>query len=426
MASIEIRIPQLGEGLHEARIVRFLKQPGESVARDEPIYEMETDKAVMEIESPSAGTLESWTAQEDEVLPIGAVVGTLATEVAVEPAGGADMRMSLADIPDEPVSMERDGRAAPEPAMADPAGGGASPDLLRNAHVPPRTRAYAHERGVSDEELMQLAGRTDGKVLPQSIDAYLFGRRDAPAISAPREPAPAKRNTGSEYVDSDLPPRQRTLNFRLQRSAQAVIPATMEIAVEWSGIEAARARMKARWGDRPDRAPTQFLLFAWCVAQAARNHPAFRSALVGDKTLRQFAHLNLGIAVARPGDELLMARVDNADTLGLEAFTQAAHAAIARARAGEDQTSDAMPLSLTNMAGAGVRLGIPVVVAPAAGTLFLGAPYDQAIPLPGGGIGFRRQANMVFTFDHRLANGIGAARFLTEVRERVEGLKDEG
>src|SRR5215471_8550341 len=81
MAEVEIKIPQLGEGLQEARILRFLKQPGEAVAQDEPIYEMETDKAVMEIESPAAGVLEAWTAKEDDVLPIGATIGRINTEV---------------------------------------------------------------------------------------------------------------------------------------------------------------------------------------------------------------------------------------------------------------------------------------------------------------------------------------------------------
>jgi len=428
MASLEIRIPQLGEGLHEARIVRFLKQPGDSVARDEPIYEMETDKAVMEIESPSAGVLRSWAAKEDDVLPIGAVVGLLDTEVAVEPAGDSDMRISLAEIPDESASMERDGRpaepAAPAATVESPSVT-ALPDLLRNSHVPPRTRAHARERGVSDEELAQLASRSGGKLLPQAIDAYLLGRLSTPAATPPRvhtpPSAPAGRTT-RELVDSELPSRQRTLNYRLQRSAQAVVPATLEVTVGWSGIETARAKIKLRGGDQ-HVAPTQFLLFTWCVAQAAKDHPAFRAALLNDTTIREYAHLHLGIAVARPGDELLLARIDDADTLGLEELARAAHEAIERARNGEDQTAEAMQLSLTNMAGAGVRLGIPVVVAPAVGTLFIGAPYDQAFPLPGGGVEFRRQANMVLTFDHRIVNGLGAARFLGDIRSRVEAMK---
>src|SRR5205814_8188801 len=87
MPVVEIRIPQLGEGLQEARIVRFLKQPGDSVARDEPIYEMETDKAVMEIESPTAGVLASWEAKEDDVLPIGAVIGKISSDGTAQETG---------------------------------------------------------------------------------------------------------------------------------------------------------------------------------------------------------------------------------------------------------------------------------------------------------------------------------------------------
>lgn len=396
MASVEIRIPQLGEGLHEARIVRFLKQPGESVTRDEPIYEMETDKAVMEIESPSAGILESWSANEDDVLPIGTVVGRLATE----------------------VEAEHDRQRG----------------LLGNAHVPPRTRAYAREKGVPEEVLAQLASHADGKLMPQAVDAYLQGLRDA-GISPPLPDSAAAKKTGlrqdaSEFVDVELPQRQRTLNYRLQRSAQVVIPATLEMTLDWSGVETARAQIKALPYEEMHRSATQFLLFAWCVAQAAKEHPAFRSALVSDTTVREYAHLHLGIAVARPGDELLMARLPDADTLSLDEFARTAHEAIERARNGEDQSSDAMQISLTNMAGEGVRLGIPVVAAPAVGTLFIGAPYDQAYANADGGVGFRRQANMVFTFDHRIANGIGAARFLGDIRARVDDIskriKDEG
>src|SRR5947199_10877191 len=83
MPIVAIKIPQLGEGLQEARLIRFLKKPGESVAQDEPIYEMETDKAVMEIESPTAGVLAAWEAKEDDVLPIGAIIGRINSDGAV-------------------------------------------------------------------------------------------------------------------------------------------------------------------------------------------------------------------------------------------------------------------------------------------------------------------------------------------------------
>src|ERR1051326_5258549 len=100
---IEIRIPQLGEGLQEARIVRFLKRPGEAVAQDEPIYEMETDKAVMEIESPSAGVIESWTAKEDDILPIGAVIGSINPDGMASPSQATDAENEDEGAPKRPT-----------------------------------------------------------------------------------------------------------------------------------------------------------------------------------------------------------------------------------------------------------------------------------------------------------------------------------
>jgi len=407
MSEVEIKIPQLGEGLHEARILRFLKQPGEAVAQDEPIYEMETDKAVMEIESPVAGVLEAWTAQEDDIVPIGAVIGRIATESRVESREskeGAETRSTL------------DSRLSTPP-----------PAALRNVVVPPRTKAYAKEKGLSDDELMNLAQAAEGKLLPEAIDRYLRAR------VAPTPPPPGTEGQRRpDYEDVSIPQRQRTLIYRMQRGAQAAIPATMEMPVDWSAVEAVREQFRSSSPPAPlprggegSVQPTQFLLFAWCVAQAAKNHPRFRAALLNDTTLRQYARLHLGIAVSRPEDELLMARVPDADALSFEAFVTTAQDAIRRARDGEDQAAEAMQLSLTNMAGTGVRWGIPVLVPPAAGTLFIGAPHDEAYPLPGGGVGFRRVANMVLTFDHRLVNGKGAADFLLEVKQRVEGLRAE-
>ncbi len=465
MALVEIKIPQLGEGLQEARLVRFIKQPGEAVAQDEPIYEMETDKALMEIEAPAAGVLEAWTAQVDDVLPIGATVGRINTDGIPSSTPGSP-EQSITEAFEEPpttapeesapdVAVGAGRRPGPGPAGAKTAAMEAdtgaqpgesdsldsrlsaldsappspplplSPSVFRAGSVPPRTRAYARQMGLSDEELVRVVQQTEGRVLPEAIDRYLKSRPAEPAKPERRaRPRPVEvpaEATG--YKDVPLPPRQRTLAFRLQRGTRDVIPATMEIRVGWSAVEAVRAQLRQSAGTGPQ--PTQFLLFAWCVAQAARNHPRFRSALLNDSTLREYDHLHLGIAVARPEDELLLARVQRADALTFQEFVAEAQEAISKARGGVDQTADVMQLSLTNMAGAGVRLGIPVVAAPAAGTLFVGEPFDEAYPLPGGGIGFRRQATMVFSFDHRVANGIGAANFLNEVRSRVERLQEE-
>ncbi|MGC8669383.1 MAG: 2-oxo acid dehydrogenase subunit E2 [Chthonomonadales bacterium] len=393
MKSIEIRIPQLGEGLQEARLIRFLKQPGEEVAKDEPVFEMETDKAVMEIEAPASGVLEAWSAAEGEVLSIGAVIG----RIAVRDGAGNEPR----NLPPGPVGVP-----ASLPQGGVPADG-------RAGQIPPRTRAYAREKGLTDQDLAALASSVD-RVMPADVDRFLAQF----ATSGEGQPVTL---SDARFTDAPLSAAQRTLIARLNHGAQRVVPGTLEVHMAWDGIEEARRRLR----QRGVRRASQSLLFAWSVAQAARSHPKFRSELLGNDTRREYRHLNLGIAVARPGDELVMARIDAADALNFGEFTEAYTQAVLRARAGEDQASDTIQLTITNMAAQRVRRGIPVLVAPAVGTLFVGEAFDQAVVHEGGGVGFRRTAIVVFTFDHRIANGVGAASFLNAIRRRIENLPRE-
>jgi pyruvate/2-oxoglutarate dehydrogenase complex dihydrolipoamide acyltransferase (E2) component len=130
MPTVAVRIPQIGEGLQEARLVAVLKQPGEAVKRDEPIYQMETDKAVMDVESPYEGTLVEWLAEVDTILPIGGAVANMNVADGVSEVGG--------------------GHGAPVASAESPVAAGASDQAggSRNAKITPRTRGYANENGV--------------------------------------------------------------------------------------------------------------------------------------------------------------------------------------------------------------------------------------------------------------------------------------
>ena len=407
MAEVEIRIPQLGEGLREARLVRLIKQPGDAVELDEPIFEMETDKALMEIEAPAAGVLQAWTAQVGEVLPIGSVIGTIAADgMRTRPAAPADSAQHA------PPGAGRAGAGAPSPSF-------------RNADIPPRTRAYARARGIEDARLAELAAQVRGKLSPADIDRLLGPADPLPAPdadAAPESPPLVVSPTGQSAQpgsrDVPIPARQRSLIFRMQQSAQQVVPATVEVAFDWSHLESLRMELKSR----PDLHASQFVLFAWCVARAARSRPRFRSVLLNPSLLREYDQLNLGIAVARPGDELLTARVDGADTLPLEEFALRAWDAIDRARRGDDQINETVQMTVTHMPATRIRVGIPVVVSPAVATLFVGPPFDEAYPGPDGAVRFRRTSIGVMTFDHRVINGNGASDFLRAVEREIARL----
>jgi len=230
--------------------------------------------------------------------------------------------------------------------------------------------------------------------MPEDIDAYL-ARRSGDGVA--------------DYVDYPLPQQQRTFIYRLKRSAQLVVPATMRRPARWDAVQRVVAHFKA--DPNAPVQPSEFQIFAYCVAQATLQHPKFRSQLVGEETLRQYAHVNLGIAVARPGDELVTALVKNASALDFVSFVRTLQAQIRKARAGEDQADASIQLLLTYMGGYKIVDAIPVLVSPAVAILFAGEAFlVDGVP----------HVNLVLTFDHRLINGVGGAEFLNAVAENLE------
>lgn len=380
-------IPQIGEGLQEARIVAFLKVAGDSVRRDEPIYQMETDKAVMDVESPYEGTLVEWLAAVDDVVPIGFEVGRLSVSDGVEVA--------------EAPSHSAPG-VAPATKPASPVG--KTTGDVRG--IPPRTRAYAKEKGVSADDLISIPF-SGSKLMPADVDAFLAGGSTPAAV------------LGAGYSEVALPSKQRVLNSRMVRSNSLVVPGTITVVTDWSGIEAERARAKQ---EMRASQPSAFTMFAYAVVRAMAEYPTFRSAMIGDDKLRTYDHVSLGIAVSLPGDELVTAVVDKADTLSWIEFAAAARAQIELARSGKDQAHAGVTVSLTNMQAFGLRNAVPVVVAPSMATIFLGEVFNGLDSTPNM-IKVRRFANVSMTFDHRIANGVGASLFLNKVRENVEAIQ---
>jgi hypothetical protein len=174
--------------------------------------------------------------------------------------------------------------------------------------------------------------------------------------------------------------------------------------------------MQALFGQHPEVHASEFQVLAYCVAKVVLEYPKFRSTLVGEDTLREYEHLNLGIAVQRSEDELLTALVAHADTLDFPTFVRTLQHQIQRALDGEDQATEAMPLVLSYMGAYEITTAIPVIVAPAGSVLLVGAPYRQGDTL---------LANLALTFDHRLMNGMAAASFLNAIATQVQRLGAE-
>lgn len=344
--SAELAVPQLGEGLREVRIVEILRRAGDAVTRGEPLYVVETDKSTVELEAPFDGTIERWTVSPGDVVPVGAVVARMAG-AAGTPAAANETRTAATVIP-------------------------------------PRTRAHARERGIDDAELARIPSAS-GKLMPADVDAWIARHGAGVASGAVEEP---------------LSPEQRRLVFRMRRSAERVIPGTIAVEVPFAALADATPR-----GEGFGASEVQVL--AHRAARIAGAMPRFRATIVGDATLRTHDAVNIGIAIARPGDELVTAVVRGADRLELDAFVREARRQMREALRTGDQAGDDTQILVSHLGREGIVDAVPTLVAPANAILFLGAARADGM------------ARLVLTFDHRIHNGAGAAAFLAEVRSQL-------
>ena len=383
MPIISVRIPQLGEGLQEALLVEFLKQPGDQIKRDDPIYAMETDKATTDVESPYDGTLVEWTVEPGTVLEIGAEIGKMEVAEGVKemPAGHGP-----ADEPASPEPAESGSVAAAKPAVRS-----------GKVMIPPKTRKYLKEHNLLD--VADQIPCTGTKLMPADVDAYLASTGSA---------------SDAEFETVPLPMSQVTLNYRLARGTQVCIPVTVMCDMDWTNVAAERERVRDSGG------PSGFAMACWCVVQALKKHDKFRSVMASDgKNLKVFKNVSLGVAVALPGDEMVTAVVAKADEMNAEEFFSALKSQIELARDGKDQADEATTITVSNIGIAGMRIGIPAIVAPAVATLAIGETHQHPIP-KGDSFEFKTMVTATLSFDHRIANGVGAANFMNDVKEGIQ------
>ncbi|MEM9415837.1 MAG: biotin/lipoyl-containing protein, partial [Planctomycetota bacterium] len=241
-----IRIPQLGEGLAEAVLVEYLKQPGDTVKRDDPLYTMETDKANSDVESPFDGEIVAWTAEPGSVLAIGAQVGTM--RVA---ADTADMAAGHGPAPDAGAA------ASNAPATAN---GHTNGSAFTEVRMPPRTRKLLRDRGLIGQAAdIPMAGST---LMPDDVERFLAGD------GAPAPAKPAAASSTDAYDEAPLPTTQQTLNYRLLRGAQVCVPVVVVTDADWSRMDAERAAVKAAGGG-----PTAFAMMR-STSSGIRVEPA--------------------------------------------------------------------------------------------------------------------------------------------------------
>lgn len=425
----EIKMPQLGESVHEGTLGRWLKRPGDPVAKYEPLVEVITDKVNVEMPSPAAGVLREILVQEGETVRAGSVIALVEEQPGASARASSEAGARPAAGPQAAPRAGASGAQTPGPATeparpASPDGEPASPAAVRArehaARLSPLVRRLAEEHRISPEELETIEGSgTGGRITKEDVLRFLE-RRAAPSDAAPPPPAPGEapaRAPGDRL--QKLSPMRRAIAERMARSAREIPHAYGVIEVDLTRLVRHREAHKAAWREREGAnvSVTAFLVRA--ATRALRAFPVVNSTFTPDGILlRQAIHVGIGVAVP---DGLIVPVIKDADQKGVVGIARELEALVERARQGKLTLDDVSggTFTLTNPGVFGSVFSMPIINHPQAAILSADAIVRRAAVV-GEGIAIREIMHLGLAFDHRVFDGAVAMQFLGHLKRQLE------
>jgi len=411
--STEIKVPTLGESVTTATVARWMKKPGEAVAADEPLVELETDKVTVEVNAPGAGTMGQIVAAEGAEVEVGAVLAIL------EAGGTATVATPIATA-GAPTATASSTAANPSPGVnpqPQPLGPVARPAAPPPAHAPmPAAAKMMEEKGVVPAQLDPGTGK-DGRITKGDVLQFLARPAAAPA-AAPAPKAPRNDDVREERVK--MTRLRRTIAQRLKDAQNNAAMLTTFNEVDMSAAMALRTEYKDAFEKRHKGVRLGFMSFfvRACVA-ALKEYPAVNAEIDGDEIVyKNFVHM--GIAVGGPNG-LVVPVVRDADQLGFAGIEKAIGDFGRRARDGAlkvDELSGGS-FTITNGGVYGSLMSTPILNAPQSGILGMHKIQDRPMAV-GGKVEIRPMMYLALSYDHRIVDGKEAVSFLVRVKEGVE------
>jgi pyruvate dehydrogenase E2 component (dihydrolipoamide acetyltransferase) len=458
---IDVVMPQMGESITEGTLTRWLKKAGEKVERDEPLFEISTDKVDTEIPSPSSGILHEVLVQEGATVAINSVVariGDSASSAAAAPAPAAQQappppqkeepKPAAVDVGPSAQASSNPAPAAPPPAPVsssagpypvEPSGSAAAPQADGSddgGPLSPLVRKMAREYNI---DLAQVKGSgAGGRITKQDVEAYMSskGGQTAAQPSAPppppaqtqSAPAPQSQQQGSAMpLAESAKVRTEPLSTMRQKIADHMIMSRRTSAhvttvhkVDMTKIAKLREKSKSEFQARNGFSLTFLPFIAAATAEAIRAFPIFNASLDG-KNVVYYRDINLGIAVALDGG-LIVPVIRNADEKNVAGLQRSIVDLATRARSRQLKPDEAQggTFSITNFGSFGSVFATPIINQPQVAILGVGAVEKVAAVIEGDAIAIRSQAHLALTFDHRLIDGALADQFCQKVKSILE------
>ena len=448
--AVDVVMPQMGESIFEGTITKWLKKPGDKVERDEPLFEISTDKVDAEIPSPSAGVLKEIKIPEGQTVPIQTIVAVIdgaGSAAAAAPAPApAPAKAATASAP---APAPAPAAAKPSPPAPVPAPVPAAPAVAASGeriHSSPLVRRLAKEHGI---DLSGVEGSgAGGRITKEDIES-LIAAQSAPAVAAPaaapRPSAPtlplaapgAPAVHGAQFVPALQigVPRERIyfgnyevqpLSVMRQKIAEHMVvskhvsPHVYSVdEIDMTKVASIRAKSKDEFEKRYETKLTFMPFFVKAAVAGLRAYPTLNASLDGTNIVLH-KEINIGIAVALDAG-LIVPVVKNADEKNLLGIQRNLNDLAERARAKKLKPEEVQEgtFSITNPGVFGGLFGLPVISQPNVGILGLGAIEKRPVVI-NDSIAIRSMCYVTLSYDHRVVDGAVAHQFLHKVKETLE------
>ncbi len=439
MARIDVVMPQMGESIAEGTLSKWLKKVGDQVKRDEPMFEISTDKVDAEIPAPSAGVLAEILVTEGQTVAVQTVVARLETDVNAAVGAG-----SAAPAPAVPAAAPAGAAAGGPPRKESaPAAPPAQHPSTAPAAVPvhengessleerlrtkssPLVRRMAAEHGVEISALSGsgIAGRVTKKDL---LDFLASGAKAPPRVGAPVAPVshgPLPEPWPGDVVEPMSKMRALIADHMvMSKHTSAHVNSIFE--VDFTRIARIRAKHRAEFEKATGEKLTYLPFIIKAVVDGLKAHPVLNASVRGNEIIYR-KPINLGIAVALEWG-LIVPVIKNADNLSLTGLTRSLNDLANRARAKRLDPREVQDgtFTITNPGVFGSMIGTPIINQPQVGILCVGAIEKRLKVVPGADgedtIGIRTCAYLSLSFDHRIVDGADADKFMSFVKKSLE------
>jgi len=429
MATIELKLPKMGESVAEASILNWLKKEGDRVTADEPLVEIATDKVNSEVPAPEDGILVSCKVNVGDTVQVGHVIAIIET--------GEGASAPVASAPAAAATPAVEAKATPAAAVSTAAPVVSSGDRFYS----PLVKNIAKEEGISQAELDGIAGSgQNGRVTKDDLKNYISNRSATPAAAAPAASAPAAKTEApksaapamkgpaitvgpnDEVVEMDR--MRRIIADHMVMSKQASPHVTSYVEADLTNVVMWRDKVKKSFETNYKTKLTFTPIFIECVAKAIRDFPGVNVSVDGDKIVMR-GDINMGMATALPTGNLIVPVIKNVDQLNLVGIAKKVNELADRARQNK-LTPDEIQggtYTLTNVGSFGNVMGTPIINQPQVAILAVGAIRKKpaVIETPSGdAIAIRHMMFLSHSYDHRVVDGALGGRFVRRVADYLE------